>query len=203
MGERQRTPPPEWLDAAVELMGRSGRGGVLPIQGRSMVPTIEPGQRVSVEFVHGPFRRGDLLLFRQMDYLVVHRLLGRSRRRPGQPDALRLRGDGVSVLDPPVEPSRVVGRVRAIESPGGVGWRSIEGRWARAYAGSVAAHALVWAALAVVARLGDRAVARLGAPTPFARWTAAMDRGLLGFAHRALFRTLHPSIPPPRETGET
>ena len=40
----------ELLDAAVDLMGRQGRGGTLRVRGVSMIPTLIGRQLVAVEF---------------------------------------------------------------------------------------------------------------------------------------------------------
>ncbi|HKQ62516.1 MAG TPA: S24/S26 family peptidase, partial [Candidatus Polarisedimenticolaceae bacterium] len=118
----------ELLDAAVELLGRAGRRGTVRVQGQSMTPTLASGQTLGVEFAPEALRRGDLLLFRQQDYLVVHRLLGPASFPDGR-RCWRTRGDGMLALDPPVDPARVVGRVVAVQL--GEEWRSLEGRWAR------------------------------------------------------------------------
>ena len=72
------------LDAAVDLMGRAGRGGRVQVVGESMRPTLAPGDVLAVDFSPGTPRRGDLLLFRlagvdENCFLVghqVHRLAG-------------------------------------------------------------------------------------------------------------------------------
>jgi len=74
----------ELLDAAVELMGRSGRGGTVRVRGRSMLPTLVEGQILAVEFNPDRLAHGDMLIFRQAGHLVVHRLLGRARFSDGR-----------------------------------------------------------------------------------------------------------------------
>jgi hypothetical protein len=186
----------ELLDAAVDLMGRSGRGGAVRVRGDSMRPTLLAGQRLAVEFAPQRLACGDLLLFRQADYLVVHRLLGRARTPSGRP-CLRTRGDGVASLDPPVEPQRVVGRVLAVEHRDG--WRSVRGAAARAYARCLAVHDLFWAAAGVVARLGDRALRRMRLPAVLLPVVAALDRWLLARWHGLLFCRVHTAVSEPEE----
>ena len=65
----------EWLDQAVEMLGRSGQRGTLRVQGRSMLPILREGRQMLVDFSATGFRRGELILFRMGEYLVVHRLL--------------------------------------------------------------------------------------------------------------------------------
>lgn len=187
------------LDAAVELMGRSGRGGAVRVQGRSMVPTLVPGQLLAVEFSPPRLRRGDLLLFRQQDYLVVHRLLGPGRL-PGGGRCLKTRGDGVPVLDPPVDGARVVGRVTAVEQAGGT-WVSLAGAGPRAYAACLAAHDRLWALAVALGERCDSALKRLRLRTPFRWWAEALDRRLLAWAHGTLFHRLHRPTPRPPEAG--
>lgn len=189
----------ELLDAAVELMGRHGRGGTVRVRGTSMVPTLHEGQLLAVEFSPERPARGDMLLFRQVDYLVVHRLLGPARYPDGRP-CLRTRGDGLLNLDPHVDRSRVVGRVIAIEDGGG--WRSVRGGPARLYGACLAWHDLFWAVMGVAGEIGERRLGKLRIRIPFRLWIGAIDRGLLRIVHFLFFRLVHRSIPKPAEAGE-
>ncbi len=183
------------MDAAVDLMGRSGRRGVLHVVGSSMVPTLPPGSVLCVEFSPSGLRRGDLLLFRQADYLVVHRLLGRARAAGGA-RCLRTRGDGLPALDPALEPSCVVGRVVAIDR--GRGWKGVRGRGARLYGTWLAWHDLAWAALVVLARRTvDGLLRRLASGGSIGPRIAAADLWILRRLDRLLFDPLHPSVPDP------
>ena len=182
-----RVLPVESLDAAIALLGRGGRRGILPMRGESMRPTLRPGERVLVEFEALRLERGDLVLYRQVDYLVVHRVLGPASR--DLEPTLRTRGDGASSLDPPLERSRIRGRVTAIERDGV--WFLLDGGGARAYALGVALHDLVWAGVHALATRIDRALGRGGLPDRLAELAAVCDRALLGAAHRAFFRAAH------------
>lgn len=198
MPSREKLPP-QLLDAAVQLLGESGRGGSVRVLGTSMKPTLAEGETLAVEFSPASLRRGDLLLFRQADYLVVHRLLGPARFPDGRP-CLRTRGDARIALDPPVDPDRVVGRVTAVLRSRS--WRSFRGAGARRYALAVAWHDLFWAFAGVVARRADRLPRALGLPGPLHGWTARADRALLRLAHRSLFDLVHrPSGASPGSDG--
>jgi hypothetical protein len=186
--------PQELLDAAVELLGKSGRSGTFRVQGDSMVPTLRPGRRFAVEFEPERLWPGMLLLYRQVDYLVVHRLLGDSRRRDGR-SGYRTRGDGRIALDPTLDAERIVGRVVAVEGDGA--WWSLDGAGARLYARLMAWHALFWAAVGAVARLCDRVPRRLGFGTPLVALAAWIDRVLLRLVHGLGFRLCHARVPPP------
>jgi len=176
------------LEAAAELLERTGGRGVVHLRddARSMEPTLRPGQAVAVEFAPRRLRVGDVLLFRQADYLVVHRLLGRSAFPDGRP-GLRTRGDARPGLDPRLAPADVLGRVVAARRSDGV-WIGFDGGPARAWARAAAWHDLAWAAAGVVVRplgaTGGRAV-------------AALDRLLLRTAHRLLFAVCHRAVAPP------
>jgi len=188
----------ELVLAAVELMGRDGRRGTVRVRGRSMDPTLRPGQLLEIDFSPERPARGDMLVFRQGDLLLVHRVLGPARPLDGQL-RLRTRGDGVSNLDPPLDLDRVVGRVVAIED--GERWRSTRDRTARAYAWCVAWHDLFWAAVAVAFRPLDRGLRGMKIALRIGPLVASLDRGLLRLAHRALFDRLHSDVP--RAEGPT
>ncbi len=187
------------LDAAVELMGRSGRNGQVRVRGTSMLPTLVEGQIVFVDFAPGRLARGDVLLFRLDDLLIVHRLVGEVWRRDGR-HYYRARGDGRIHLDPPVVPERVVGRVVALFNADG--WWSIRGRAARTYAWFLAWHALLWAAIGVMARGIERALARLGITVWLQARVRAGDRRLLTWIHRMLFERVHERVSAPPATGD-
>ncbi len=180
--------PADLLDAAVELMGRAGRGGTVHVTGRSMEPTLVEGQLLAVEFAPAEPCRGDLLVFRQADYLVVHRLAGAATTADGH-RYLRMRGDARIGLDPPVDLDRVIGRVIAFKD--GEVWKSVRTPGARRYAALLGWHGLFWAGIGVLASLGDRAMRKLGMSVDSNRWAAAMDRWLLTRAHHLLAHRVH------------
>jgi hypothetical protein len=192
----------DWMDAAVRLMGRAGRRGVLRIQGISMIPTFRPGRTIEVEFGTGEVRTGEVLLFRQSGNLVVHRFLARVRSRKAGA-CLRTRGDGVSKLDPPLKEDAVVGRVVAVERAGG--WRSLQGSRARFYAVMAAWHDHFWAAASVAAERLDRRLGKLGMPEILRRMVVPCDRLALRLADRLLFRACHRRVEPsvfPEKAGD-
>lgn len=182
------------LDTAVELMGRTGARGTLRVRGESMTPTLRPGDLVAVDFSQVSLRRGDILLFRQVDYLTVHRLLGTARLPDGGP-CLRTRGDGRHRLDPALDRSRVHGRVFAVLKEGG--WRDMRSGTARFYAQALALHDLAWAGAGVLAARFDRLVGLRGERRFLEAVTAFVDQKLLGLVHRVLFSLAHSQIDSP------
>jgi len=162
-------------EQALDLM-LSTHGSVIVVvtQGdTSMVPHLRGGDAVLAVPLAAAPGRGDLLLYRQSDYWVVHRCLGRAVARDGRV-GLRTRGDGRNVLDPLLAPDDVLARVTALRRRGV--WHSLESRPARAYAQLLAWHDLFWAAAGVAARKAGlgRAVAgvdlfslRLSVPLAF------------------------------------
>ena len=186
----------EQLDAVVDLMGRAGEGAVLPMQGQSMIPLLREGQLIAVDLSPLEPVIGDLLLYRQLDYLVVHRYLGPATREDGHP-LLRTRGDACLGLDPPLERKRVRGRVVAIEGQGC--WWDLDGGGARAFAIAVALHDLFWAGTGALARRSDVLLGRAGLSVRTEAWAARVDQITLRLSHRLLFRALHragPDRPP-------
>jgi len=185
-------------------MGRAGRGAILPMRGDSMLPTLRAGQLVAVDLAPVALERGDLLLFRQVDYLVVHRLLGPASHEDGTPQ-LRTRGDGLPGLDPPVDRRRVRGKVVAIEDGGQ--WWILGGTGSRVWSLAVALHDLGWAAAGTAAERIDKLLGTGGVRS----WAASADRVMLALAHRLFFRILHHQTPqrpsgfhaPPDTAGES
>ena len=159
-----------------------------------MLPTLEDGQRVAIRPGPRHLERGDLLLFRQVDYLVVHRLLGGTASEDGRP-CLRTRGDGKQLFDPPVERSQVKGRVIAIEADGL--WWDLRGAGARFYALGLVLHGFIWALAGMLAKRAEGGLRLIGIGSPLQSWVGGADRALLGLIHRLLFKRLHAGSPSP------
>jgi hypothetical protein len=84
-------------------------------EGTSMRPTIQDGDAITVGPMGGrTIQRGDIVLYRQRDRPVVHRIV-EVRRTAEARSLLVPRGDGKSACDAPIEPHQVIGRVVAIE----------------------------------------------------------------------------------------
>lgn len=111
-----------------------------------MRPTIPDGALVTVAPVPGTGPRiGDIVLARDGDRSVVHRVIGRSH------GALRLKGDLNPREDPPITPSQVLGRVVRVEVAGKA--RRVSGRRG-------ALLGLFWAALSRAAPAIKRSLGR-------------------------------------------
>ncbi len=173
------------LDQALELvMAQRGRV-VIPIAAgdTSMVPHLRGADEVLAVRVTGSPASGDLLLFRQSDYWVVHRCLSRATTKDGR-TGFRTRGDGRNRLDPLVIATDVRARVIALRRAGR--WRSLQGSPARVYAKLMAWHGLFWAAAGVAA--GTIGCAGL---------VAAVDRGLLRIIVPVAFPLFHRRLDDP------
>lgn len=85
--------------------------------GDSMYPAILNGDVITVvpvstdEIVHG-----DILLYRDGDRVLAHRLIGISGY--GTATRFRLRGDSNAWCDAPIAPAQIVGRVDTVERDG-------------------------------------------------------------------------------------
>jgi signal peptidase I len=191
----------EILVAAVELLGRAGQRGTVRVQGQSMLPTLQSGDLLAVDFDRARLRRGGLLLYRQMEYLVVHRLLSHTTSKEGRP-SLRTRGDGLSQFDPFLDPENVIGRVLAT-SADGKRWRDECSALARLYGYAAAAHALSWGYVGITAGFADRAVRKLcRIKTPFRAVIARVDLGSMTCAHVLFFKLCHPIIDNPVQSED-
>jgi len=149
----------------------------------SMVPHLYGGDAVWAVPLAAPPVAGELLLYRQQNYWVVHRCLGRVAGADGRP-GFRTRGDGRNLLDPHLAAGDVLAKVGAVRRAGV--WRSLDGPAARVYEKLMAAHDLAWA----VAGVGFRKIG-LGAAG------SAVDRGLLRLAAPLVFPLCHRRIAPP------
>ena len=172
--------PVDWIDAAVELLARTGTRGTMIVRGTSMEPTLAPGSVIEVDFSPAHIRAGDLLVFRQAELIVVHRLV--SGRRGGK--LLRTQGDACPDPDPPVARDDVLGRVTALErSPGAR--LSLDEAPARRYARAVAAGLRVSAGLIRCASITDTLLGRIGIrPGLRPRLTTAQRAALRLAQHR-------------------
>jgi hypothetical protein len=153
----------------------------------SMAPHLAGGDAVLATSRADRPRPGDLLLYRQGDYWVVHRFLGWTAGRDGN-RGLRTRGDGRNALDPRLLPEDVLARVDALRRGGD--WRSLSGARAGLYARLMAWHDLAWAAAGVVGgKLGIGGI------------VAAIDRSLLRVVVPLAFPIFHRRMPPPAASG--
>jgi len=181
------------LDAAVDLIAKTGGLGSVEVDGVSMHPTFGGVERLAVRFSPQDLSFGDVLVFRQRGLLVVHRLVQRQRLETGL--RLRTRGDGTIVFDPWVDPGSVIGRVVALGYPGGR-WRNVRNLRARAYGRLLALHDLFWGGSgALLVKFG-------GKGGPNWRWhLGRLDRLKLYLGHFLFFRAVHPVIPAPEFDG--
>ncbi len=86
----------------------------LSVRGRSMWPTLRPGDQVTVEPVAlNELHPGDWVLLKGQSGLFLHRLLGRTRE-----GLLLTKGDGHRAPDPPWPPEALRGRVITLSRQG-------------------------------------------------------------------------------------
>ena len=186
------------LDEAARLWVETG-GGLLPVSGRSMKPTFEDATRVWIERTEGA-RFGDILVYTNGGFLVVHRVVG-VRRGP----RYRTKGDGLPHLDLGFVPaSRSLGTVVAVDRAG-ARWRT-DGAGGRLYArllGSLSAieglfYRIAWRIdrlLAAVLRANRGRPGYAGGVTIARRSVRAVGRLVIGLADGLLFSLLHSRRP--------
>jgi signal peptidase I len=96
---------------------RAGNEVRVRVAGSSMVPTLWPGDELTVRAMAlAEPSRGDLLLFVRDGRLCTHRLIDRLDRAGAT--QLITRGDAASEYDPPIAASEVLGTVASIERGG-------------------------------------------------------------------------------------
>ncbi|MBA4386568.1 MAG: hypothetical protein C0404_01225 [Verrucomicrobia bacterium] len=116
---------------------RKGRGVVIRVTGRSMLPFISPGDAISVApAIPDKLRPGDIVLIQlKSGRLLAHRIVKLSRTK--EITCIEVRGDaGYDQLEQ-FTPDRILGKVTGIIKPGGEvrldrGIRHVAGAiWAR------------------------------------------------------------------------
>src|SRR6266496_4105785 len=99
-------------ELATEVLRSSGTLR-LRVTGWSMLPTIFPGDILTIERIHSDaLSEGDIVLFRRDRRLYVHRFVARIGQ--GEPADIMTRGDSMPAPDPPVSKGDLLGRVAFI-----------------------------------------------------------------------------------------
>lgn len=101
--------PSYLLEAALELWRKGEGEHFLPVSGGSMLPLIHDGDQLLVTHGVASARRGDVLLFRQGDQLIAHRLL--ARQITGGEVRYLTKGDNMLGADPLVPVAEIMGKV--------------------------------------------------------------------------------------------
>jgi hypothetical protein len=110
----QHSPiPAEILQATLDLWKKGGNEHTIPVVGTSMLPLLQPGDRLVVSHALSSLRRGDILVFLQGDQLIAHRLLCIYRFEDAGLTLLT-KGDCVAQPDPPLAAAQVLGVVVAV-----------------------------------------------------------------------------------------
>lgn len=108
-----------FIDLIGELLG-CGHSVRFRANGRSMYPTIKDGEEIVVKPVAlSAVRVGDVVLYGSQRRVIAHRVvrIARTEQRTLTP-VLILRGDASDFPDAPIEVSRVLGKVVAVERDG-------------------------------------------------------------------------------------
>jgi signal peptidase I len=102
-------------ELASEVLHSSGKLR-LQVVGRSMLPTLWPGDTVLVEPVSRErVSAGEIVMFRRGDRFVAHRVVVAAGEGKS---GMITQGDGLPAPDPPVSASEFVGKVMLIERSG-------------------------------------------------------------------------------------
>ena len=96
----------------------------LRVLGTSMVPSVLPGDLISVQRAGlSGISCGEIVLYSREGRLFAHRVVGRAGSR--EDPRLITRGDRLSHNDPPVSSSELLGRVTSIQCGDGRGHRQV------------------------------------------------------------------------------
>ena len=102
------------VELAAEVLTSSGRLR-LGVTGWSMLPTVWPGDTLVIERANSEaVSEGDIVLFRRDGRFFVHRVIGKITRDL----AILTRGDAMTLPDPPVPDSDLMGKVVLIQRKG-------------------------------------------------------------------------------------
>jgi signal peptidase I len=103
-------------ELAQEVLRRSGRL-VLPAKGRSMVPTIWPGDTLVVEPANSQdVTAGDIVLFSNAYRFVAHRVI--EKNNDSDRSHVFTRGDAMATADAAIRPSDILGKISFIVRDG-------------------------------------------------------------------------------------
>src|SRR3979411_594406 len=99
----------------------------LRVFGTSMVPSVLPGDLISVQRASvSEISPGEIVLYMREGRLFAHRVVGYTGGYQRHDDSyLITRGDRLSHNDPPVSSSELLGRVTSIQCVDGIGYRQV------------------------------------------------------------------------------
>ena len=95
--------------AAVEIWAAYDHESQLLVQGTSMAPLIQPGDRVGITHRFDRPKTGDILVYHTENLIVLHRFCGWTAK-----GVLRMAGDNHPYPDPPVPNHAILGRVTSV-----------------------------------------------------------------------------------------
>jgi len=102
----------EVINYTLDLWRQAGKRSIISITGGSMVPLVLHGDQVLVSHGLNGLRTGDLIVFRQSDQVIAHRII--RIRRYGGDLVFVTKGDNSLRPDPFVNPEEIIGRVVGI-----------------------------------------------------------------------------------------
>jgi signal peptidase I len=112
-GIKDTSLPHSVLEATLDLWSQAGQHHFFQIVGSSMFPLLQEGDQVLVRHCSTEVQRGDIIVFRQGDATIAHRVVHIRKSVAGV--LFIAKGDNVPQSDPPVNVSAIVGRVVAVK----------------------------------------------------------------------------------------
>ncbi len=107
--------PDNILEGLINIWRQIGKVSKMTVYNRSMEPTIRKGATIVVAHCINELSVGDIVVFKNIDHLTVHRVVKISKNRKANRLVIT-KGDANKNLDPPVREDLILGKVIKIEN---------------------------------------------------------------------------------------
>lgn len=106
-----------YLDVVLSIWKEQGDTSTCKLSGFSMAPLLQHGDTLLIEHRPGKVRIGDVIIFKASEKLLVHRVIHKKRTKDGE--FILAKGDQSRVIDQPITPGQVIGKVLEVRGSSG------------------------------------------------------------------------------------